>query len=140
MFFFGSQGQKPFNKHHTQQLKFFRETNLHINPNRDGRLRGSVSSKAGHLHEGGNLPASGGLRGISQVLTNPPHPTHRQITESVAGKGVGPSTILAWHGWKQPDISVEVDIARLETSRTDAGVLKKLSLAGIANLSRLKYS
>ncbi len=41
-------------------------------------------------------------------------------------------------GWKQPDIPVEVD--RLETVRNDAGVLKKLSLAGIAKLSRLKYS
>ncbi len=47
-------------------------------------------------------------------------------------KGVGPSTTLAWLGWKQPDIPVEVDTARLETSRTEAGVLKKLSLAGIA--------
>ncbi len=34
-------------------------------------------------------------------------------------KGVGPSTTLAWPGWKQPDIPVEVDTARLETSRTD---------------------
>ncbi len=32
--------------------------------------------------------------------------------------GVGPSTTLAWSGgWKQPDIAVEVDTARLETSR-----------------------
>ncbi len=34
-------------------------------------------------------------------------------------KGVGPSTTLAWPGWKQPDIPVEVDTARLATSRTD---------------------
>ncbi len=32
------------------------------------------------------------------------------------------------------------DTVRLETSRKDARVLKKLSLAGIAKLSRLKYS
>ncbi len=34
----------------------------------------------------------------------------------VAGviKGVGPSTTLAWPGWKQPDIAVDVDTARLE--------------------------
>jgi hypothetical protein len=32
-------------------------------------------------------------------------------------KGVGPSTTLAWPGWKQPDIAVKVDTARLETSR-----------------------
>ncbi len=35
-------------------------------------------------------------------------------------KGVGPSTTLAWPGWKhpdQPDIEVEMDTARLETSR-----------------------
>jgi hypothetical protein len=32
-------------------------------------------------------------------------------------KGVGPSTNLACSGWKQPDIAVEVDTARLETRR-----------------------
>jgi len=47
---------------------------------------------------------------------------------AIGRKGVGPSTTLAWPGWKQPDIPVEVDTGRLETSRTDAGVLKKLSL------------
>ena len=55
-------------------------------------------------------------------------------------KGVGPNTTLAWPGCKQPDIPVEVDTDRLETSRMEAGVLKKLSLSGIAKLSRLKYS
>ncbi len=55
-------------------------------------------------------------------------------------EGVGPDTTLAWAGWKQPDIPMEVDTYRLETSRTEAVVLKKLSLAGIAKLSRLKYS
>jgi hypothetical protein len=46
---------------------------------------------------------------------------------------------MAWPGWKQPDIAVEVDTDRLETSHPEAGVLKKLILAGIAKLSRLKY-
>ncbi len=55
-------------------------------------------------------------------------------------RGVGPDTTLAWPGWKQPDIPVEVDTDRLETSCTEAWVLQKLSLAGIAKLSRLKYS
>jgi hypothetical protein len=32
-------------------------------------------------------------------------------------KGVGPSTTIAWPDWKQPEIAVEVDTARLETSR-----------------------
>ncbi len=32
-------------------------------------------------------------------------------------KGVEPSPTFAWPGWKQPDIPVEVDTARLETSR-----------------------
>ncbi len=32
-------------------------------------------------------------------------------------KGVGPSTTLAWSGWKQPDIAVELDTARLERSQ-----------------------
>jgi hypothetical protein len=34
-------------------------------------------------------------------------------------QGVGPSTTLAWSGWMQPDIAMEADTARLETSRTD---------------------
>ncbi len=55
-------------------------------------------------------------------------------------KGVGPSTTLDWPGWKQPDIPVEVDTARLETRRREAGVLMKLSLDGLAKLSRLRYS
>jgi hypothetical protein len=36
-------------------------------------------------------------------------------------KGEEPSTTLAWPGWKQPDIPVEVDTARLETSRFKNG-------------------
>jgi hypothetical protein len=55
-------------------------------------------------------------------------------------KGVGPGLTLAWPGCKQPDIPVEVDTDRLETSHTEEGVLKKLSLAGLAKLSRLRYS
>ncbi len=35
----------------------------------------------------------------------------------VPSKGVGPSMTLAWPGWKQSDIAVEVDTGRLETSR-----------------------
>jgi hypothetical protein len=54
---------------------------------------------------------------------------------AIGRKGAGPSTTLAWPGWKQPDIPVEVGMARLETSRTEAGVLKKLSLAGIGKIS-----
>ena len=37
-----------------------------------------------------------------------------------AHKGVGRGPTLAWPGWKQPDISVKVDTARLE-----AGQFKK---------------
>ncbi len=36
-------------------------------------------------------------------------------TETVFPKGVGPGPTLAWPGWKQPDIPVEVDTGRLET-------------------------
>jgi hypothetical protein len=58
----------------------------------------------------------------------------------VSAKGVGPGPTLAWpYGWRQPDIPVEVDTDRLETSCSEAGVLKKLSLASIGKLSRLKY-
>ncbi len=46
-------------------------------------------------------------------------------------RGEGPSTTLAWSGWKQPDISVEVDTARLETSRTDT--VKKLPGNSVQN-------
>ncbi len=58
---------------------------------------------------------------------------------SALSKGVGPGPTLAWPGWKQPDIPVEVDTDLLATSCSEAGVLKKLILAGIAKLSRLKY-
>ncbi len=44
---------------------------------------------------------------------------HVSAIGAVLTKGVGPSTTLAWPGWKQPDIPVEVDTARLATSRTD---------------------
>jgi hypothetical protein len=47
---------------------------------------------------------------------------------------------LAWLEAALLYIPVEVDTGRLETSRTEEGVLKKLSLAGIAKLSQLKYS
>jgi hypothetical protein len=68
-------------------------------------------------------------------------PRYQFTVDFVNGKlkGVGPGPTLAWPGWKQPDIPVEVDTDRLETSRSEAGVLKKLSLASIAKLSRLKY-
>jgi hypothetical protein len=36
---------------------------------------------------------------------------------AVRTKGVGPGMTLAWPGWKQSDIAVEVDTGRLETSR-----------------------
>ncbi len=48
--------------------------------------------------------------------------------EEVIDKGVGPSTTLAWPGWKQPDIPVEVDTARLETSWFKNGFAKCLLL------------
>ncbi len=44
-----------------------------------------------------------------------------QVVET---KGVELSTTLAWPGWKQPDIPVEVDTARLETSRFKNGAAK----------------
>ncbi len=42
----------------------------------------------------------------------------------VMNKGVGPSKTLAWPGWKQPDIPVEVDTARLATCRFKNGFAK----------------
>jgi hypothetical protein len=44
----------------------------------------------------------------------PIEPTKEGLLSDVP-KGVGPSTTLAWPGWKQPDIPVEVDTGRLET-------------------------
>jgi hypothetical protein len=48
-----------------------------------------------------------------------PLPTHYFSAESYARifspKGVGPA--LAWPGWRQPDIPVEVDTDQLQTSR-----------------------
>ncbi len=43
---------------------------------------------------------------------------------SERSKGEGPSTTLAWPGWKQPDIAVKVDMARLETGRFKKGFVK----------------
>jgi hypothetical protein len=40
-----------------------------------------------------------------------------QCYRKVPPKGVGPGMTLAWPGWKQSDIAVEVDTGRLETSR-----------------------
>ncbi len=44
-----------------------------------------------------------------------------EVREKIEGlvypKGVGPSATLAWPGWEQSDIAVEVDTGRLETSR-----------------------
>ncbi len=61
-------------------------------------------------------------------------PTHYPLPPRLPEQGgIGPDTTLAWPGWKQPDIPVEVDTDRLETSRPEARVLKKLSLAGIAD-------
>jgi hypothetical protein len=73
-------------------------------------------------------------------VSNLGYPLHLLVFfESCLHKGVGRGPTLAWPGWKQPDIPVEVDTDRLETSRSEAEVLKKLSLAGIAKLSRLMY-
>ncbi len=46
------------------------------------------------------------------------------VSDCVLPKGVGPSTTLAWPGWKQPAIPVEVDTARLETRRFKNGFAK----------------
>jgi hypothetical protein len=50
------------------------------------------------------------------------------IGSVVEDKGVGPSTTLAWPGWKQPDIPVEVDMARLEISRDTVKELPSYSV------------
>jgi hypothetical protein len=42
----------------------------------------------------------------------------------VCTEGVGPSATLAWPGWKQPDIPVEVDTARTATCRFKNGFAK----------------
>jgi hypothetical protein len=41
----------------------------------------------------------------------------QELCGLVTPKGVGPGLTLAWPGWKQSDIAVEVDTGRLETSR-----------------------
>ncbi len=51
-----------------------------------------------------------------------------QLQSAGGTKGVGPSTTLAWPGWKQPDIPLEVDRARLETSRFKNGFAKRVLL------------
>jgi hypothetical protein len=46
-----------------------------------------------------------------------PSPAFRLMYEGAIvqpSPGVGPGPTLAWPGWKQPDIPVEVDTGRLE--------------------------
>jgi hypothetical protein len=49
---------------------------------------------------------------------------HSYEYSRVSPKGVGPSTTLAWRGWKQLDVPVEVDTARLETCQFKNGFAK----------------
>ncbi len=55
----------------------------------------------------------------SQIHSYPNSPSIAQLSLAHT-KGVGPGTILAWPGWKQPDISVKVD-----TAQREAGQFKK---------------
>jgi hypothetical protein len=54
---------------------------------------------------------------LSCLLTNPAvyMSVHERTYTGGIAKGVGPGPTLAWPGWKQPDIPVEVDTGRLET-------------------------
>ncbi len=70
----------------------------------------------GHLVEVGRPPVHLKRLVLIALATKQSTCTRDQRDQS---KGVGPSTTLALPGWKQPDIPVEVDTARLETSRTD---------------------
>jgi hypothetical protein len=51
---------------------------------------------------------------MSLVFQNIDPPSPSRPGECVLSKGVGPGPTLAWPGWKQPDIPVEVDTDRLE--------------------------
>jgi hypothetical protein len=46
-----------------------------------------------------------------------PYRAMATLARSHKTKGVGPGPTLAWPGWKQPDISVKVDTARLEAGQ-----------------------
>ena len=65
---------------------------------------------------------------VKQSFQNPPFCSMQDRRKACVAKikGVGPSTTLAWPGWKQPDIPVEVDTAPLETSRFKNGFAKCL--------------
>ncbi len=47
-------------------------------------------------------------------VTSPPSIKCYVLRESLSQGGIGPGPTLAWPGWKQPDIPVEVDTGRLE--------------------------
>jgi hypothetical protein len=51
----------------------------------------------------------------SKIVTPTSLSARRVCTVYPPPKGIGPSPTLAWPGWKQPDIPVEVDTGRLET-------------------------
>jgi hypothetical protein len=99
---------------------------------RGGRLepRTHLQMPLGNFGEG--VAGLGPLLGHLVEVGRPPVHLQRLVLIALAAKqasctgdqrdqskGVGPSTTLAWPGWKQPDIPVEVDTARLETSSTD---------------------
>jgi hypothetical protein len=51
------------------------------------------------------------------VLQRPRTAKMREAPTGAGTKGVGRGPTLAWPGWKQPDISVKVDTARLEADQ-----------------------
>ncbi len=51
------------------------------------------------------------------IITNYTPTQKSTVLSAGTVKGVGPGMTLAWAGWKQPDIAVEVDTGQLETSR-----------------------
>ncbi len=64
---------------------------------------------------GSCLPVHTGVSNCPECASwgSPEYPIHTLIYT----KGVGPGMTLAWPGWKQSVIAVEVDTGRLETSR-----------------------
>ncbi len=64
---------------------------------------------------GSFLGASPPTSHAQSLATRPATSTAAVPAGTGTNKGVGPGLTLAWPGWKQPDIPVEVDTDRLES-------------------------
>jgi hypothetical protein len=80
---------------------------------KDGRKKENKSRMSICLDGGPEKKGGGGVWHRVELLGT--WQQQQAVLTGILIKGVGPGPTLAWPGWKQPDIPVEVDAGRLET-------------------------